>query len=236
MSAEKRIMIPIETTIPKSDTISGFPVIGDNCAGCGKPLEVENAWMTDGCPCNSPLGVNSMNETRWRLLMDLQQRQSRENESLAKFKAYVHARLDTAGVPTDPDSQHKAEGCRIGGRLDIVLAGAVLGIGQSGVGLIHRERLRQIHEDHRGARYTAEHDDQHTDGSILVAAGMIAMDVSGGTHTTDPELEHDEDAEWTERLAAHVQRKYADDPIRRLAIAGAMIAAEIDRLQRAVGK
>jgi hypothetical protein len=43
-------------------------------------------------------------------------------ESLAEFKAYVHRRLDEAGVPTDPDSPHKAEGCRIGGRLDIVLA------------------------------------------------------------------------------------------------------------------
>jgi hypothetical protein len=42
--------------------------------------------------------------------------------ALAKFKAYVHRRLDEAGVPTDPDSPHKAEGCRIGGRLDIVLA------------------------------------------------------------------------------------------------------------------
>lgn len=47
-----------------------------------------------------------------------------ERDKLKKFKEYVHARLDAAGVPTDPDSPHKAEGCRIGGRLDIVLAGA----------------------------------------------------------------------------------------------------------------
>jgi hypothetical protein len=104
-----------------SDIIGGFPVISDNCAGCGKPLLIENAWMTDGCPCNTPLGVNSMNETRWRLLMELQQKQSHEVEALAKFKAYVHRRLDEAGVPADPDSPHKAEGCRIGGRLDFVL-------------------------------------------------------------------------------------------------------------------
>lgn len=43
-------------------------------------------------------------------------------EKLEQFKAYVHARLDAAGVPADPESPHKAEGCRIGGRLDIVLA------------------------------------------------------------------------------------------------------------------
>lgn len=43
-------------------------------------------------------------------------------EALSSFKSYVHKRLDDAGVPTDPDSPHKAEGCRIGGRLDLVFA------------------------------------------------------------------------------------------------------------------
>lgn len=42
--------------------------------------------------------------------------------NLQKFKEYVHQRLDEAGVPVDPDSPHKAEGCRIGGRLDYVLS------------------------------------------------------------------------------------------------------------------
>lgn len=53
----------------ETDTIGGFPYKDANCKGCGKPLTIENAPVTDGCPCNSPLGVNSMNETRWRLLM-----------------------------------------------------------------------------------------------------------------------------------------------------------------------
>lgn len=66
----------------ETDTIGGFPVVSDTCAGCGKPLLLENAWMTDGCPCNTSLGVNSLNETRWRLLMELQQQQSRELEML----------------------------------------------------------------------------------------------------------------------------------------------------------
>lgn len=99
---------------------------------------------------------------------------------------------------------------------------------KSGVCLISLERLRQ--KEDKG--FDAAHDDAHDDGSLLLAAGKIAMDCSGGTHPTDPELEDDEEADWTDRLAAHVLRKYADDPIRRLAIAGAMIAAEIDRLQR----
>lgn len=42
-------------------------------------------------------------------------------DKLQRFKDYVHARLDAAGVPTDPDSPHKAEGCRIGGRLDVLI-------------------------------------------------------------------------------------------------------------------
>lgn len=58
--------------------IGGFPVVQSICMGCGKTLLLENAWMTDGCPCNSVLGVNSMNETRWLLLMQLQQSQARE--------------------------------------------------------------------------------------------------------------------------------------------------------------
>lgn len=66
------------------DTIGGFPHALPDCGGCGKPLEIDNAWMTDGCPCNSPLGVNSMNETRWRLLMRLQQQQSRRLEELER--------------------------------------------------------------------------------------------------------------------------------------------------------
>lgn len=40
---------------------------------------------------------------------------------LVGFKDYVHFRLDGAGVAIDPDSPHKAEGCRIGGRLDVLI-------------------------------------------------------------------------------------------------------------------
>jgi hypothetical protein len=43
-------------------------------------------------------------------------------DKLQAFKDYCHARLDAAGVSADPESSHKAEGCRIGGRLDEVFA------------------------------------------------------------------------------------------------------------------
>lgn len=44
----------------------------------------------------------------------------KEIDKLQKFKDYVHERLDKMGVPVDPESPHKAAGCRIGGRLDYI--------------------------------------------------------------------------------------------------------------------
>lgn len=70
--------------VANTDTIGGFPYADPNCKACGAELKVENAWMTDGCPCNNPLGINSMNETRWRLLMQLQQQQAHELEELMR--------------------------------------------------------------------------------------------------------------------------------------------------------
>lgn len=66
-----------------TDIIGGFPIAQPHCLGCGKELLLENAWMTDGCPCNHVLGVNNQNETRWRLLIQLQQRTHSECEQLA---------------------------------------------------------------------------------------------------------------------------------------------------------
>lgn len=43
-------------------------------------------------------------------------------QKLEEFKAYVHSRLDDAGIPTHPEGPHSAAGCRIGDRLDIALA------------------------------------------------------------------------------------------------------------------
>lgn len=43
-----------------------------------------------------------------------------ERDDLGAFKAYVHRRLDAAGVPAHPNGPHSAEGCRVGDRLDIL--------------------------------------------------------------------------------------------------------------------
>ncbi len=73
-----------------ADIIGGFPQVDPNCKGCGKPLTVANAWMTDGCPCNTNLGINSQNETRWRLLMELQQQQARSIERAITSCSRLH--------------------------------------------------------------------------------------------------------------------------------------------------
>ena len=67
----------------RTDVVGNFPIVNSKCMGCQKPLLLENAWMADGCPCNSSLGVNNQNEYRWRLLMQLQQQQSYE---LSQYK------------------------------------------------------------------------------------------------------------------------------------------------------
>ena len=54
------------------------------CYGCQQPLLLENAWMEDGCPCNTRAGVNNLNLYRWKLLHDLQQAQSHKLEAAQK--------------------------------------------------------------------------------------------------------------------------------------------------------
>jgi hypothetical protein len=71
-------------------------------------------------------------------------------DALQAFKDYVHRRLDDAGVPVDPESPHKAAGCRIGGRLDAVFA--------------DRDRLRAAIEQAPHGRYCLGDDFLMADG------------------------------------------------------------------------
>ena len=97
----------------------------------------------------------------------------------------------------------------------------------SGAELISAERKRQIEVE----GWTPEHDDQHRECELLDAAlcyagmaGSQIMDADRGVEAFDGLLEAWpwEDAWW----------KPSTDPIRNLEKAGALIAAEIDRLQR----
>lgn len=93
-----------------------------------------------------------------------------------------------------------------------------------GVALIAAERRRQIEE--KG--YTAQHDDEHADSEILHVAGELVNYV-------DPGITLDPDDHWG--IINRTDCKYPDDEsaadLRLLVIAGALIAAEIDRRQRA---
>ena len=85
---------------------------------------------------------------------------------------------------------------------------------KTGIELIAEERTRQIAVE----GWTPEHDDQHTNGALAVNAAAQAC--AG----TDAQVEDFGDAPiWPLRFK---------NRINQLAKAGALIAAEIDRLQR----
>jgi len=92
----------------------------------------------------------------------------------------------------------------------------------TGVERIAAERLRQ--ETAEG--YTAAHDDTHTDGEMAAAAYCLLFEHTQGPGCVDDE---DEPEDWVQALALKMRHA---DPVRRLEVAGALIAAEIDRLQR----
>ena len=101
-----------------------------------------------------------------------------------------------------------------------------------GVELIAVERKRQIEAE----GWTPEHDDGHTEGELVEAAIRYAyegirrgLDPSEVTDFNLPKWPWDR-ASWKPSATRGVIRR--PDAIRNLAKAGALIAAEIDRLQR----
>jgi hypothetical protein len=94
---------------------------------------------------------------------------------------------------------------------------------ETGSYLIACERMRQIQD--KG--WDSKHDDKHTDRSLLNAAILLALDVYNGSMVDPLQVE-----DWPDQLCLRVRENYGTDVVRRLTIAGAMIAAEIDRLQR----
>jgi hypothetical protein len=68
------------------------------------------------------------NDANWRVFSNIAEQYAaacvtEATEKSSEFKKYVHKRLDDAGIPVDPESPHKAAGCRVGGRLDWFLSG-----------------------------------------------------------------------------------------------------------------
>jgi hypothetical protein len=80
----------------------------------------------------------------------------------------------------------------------------------NGVQKIAAERMRQIEDE----KWTPEHDDEHDEEELASAAVAYAWN--------NPDMWPWESERW----------KPSNDPIRNLVKAGALIAAEIDRLER----
>jgi len=87
----------------------------------------------------------------------------------------------------------------------------------NGVQIIALERRRQVQQE----GWTAEHDDQHTEAQLLAAA-VCYLHNAGNFKMALPRAWPWSDYWW----------KPTGDRVRDLAKAGALIAAEIDRLQR----
>lgn len=98
---------------------------------------------------------------------------------------------------------------------------------KKGIELIAEERARQINVE----GWTPEHDDEHTDSELGFAACYYAIPclirVDGVTVTPLDLYPDTWSADWAKR---------GSDRVRNLVKAGALIAAEIDRLQRRAGE
>lgn len=92
---------------------------------------------------------------------------------------------------------------------------------QTGIQLIEAERQRQIDKE----KWTFEHDDEHKNGDLRDAAEAYLLQLRRRGHWSEkntPEMWPWDREFW----------KPSADPIRQLVKAGALIAAELDRLQR----
>lgn len=90
---------------------------------------------------------------------------------------------------------------------------------KTGIEIIAEERQRQIEVE----GWTPEHDDEHIFGEMAQAAACYAHP------NTFKRLDM---VEWPESWSLDYYKPTPDDRIRELAKAGALIAAEIDRLNR----
>jgi len=87
----------------------------------------------------------------------------------------------------------------------------------TGALLISQERERQK----KSEGFTEEHDDSQNDGILAILAAELAIDSTNAT------IEHDCESDSRGLCAKH-----RDTKIKQLVVAGALIAAEIDREMR----
>lgn len=103
---------------------------------------------------------------------------------------------------------------------------------KTGAELIAEERARQISQE----GWTPEHDDKHSYGQ-LIAAAMCYAELPLIRMTYKPDTAREKTSDMLDRWPWHEDWwKPSDQAVRNLTKAGALIAAEIDRLQRLAGK
>ncbi|MFN7318580.1 MAG: hypothetical protein ACK5S6_03615 [bacterium] len=86
---------------------------------------------------------------------------------------------------------------------------------RSGIDLIEAERRRQV----KSEGWSAEHDDTHREGELAIEAALWATEQTARKSFRDG-------------MCGPESHRQSKSRIRQLVIAGALIAAEIDRLQR----
>ena len=91
----------------------------------------------------------------------------------------------------------------------------------TGVELIAQERAEQI-EKHG---WTSEHDAKHDSGALAIVAATLAV-MHTDSKVSDPKAKH-----GTNNNPWGLEAKHKADAIHSLKVAGALIAAEIDRIQ-----
>ena len=100
----------------------------------------------------------------------------------------------------------------------------------TGIELIAAERERQIKEE----GWTAEHDEQHEEDELAWAAVYYAMPKPLAFHCPRVgRCEIHPFAVFPQNWNSHWAKRDEKDRIRQLVVAGALIAAEIDRIQEA---
>lgn len=97
---------------------------------------------------------------------------------------------------------------------------------ESGIELIAAERKRQV----EGEGWTPEHDDEHSDGSLAVAAVCYATQANQGLYYDGKKLREAALQHWP--WSRTWWKPSPENRVRELVKAGALIAAEIDRIQR----
>lgn len=113
---------------------------------------------------------------------------------------------------------------------------------RTGIELIAAERLRQVVEE----EWSAQHDAQHSDGALAAAAAVYAAPVPIYRDATQEELKDDDSTQSNyiqdrDNLMFSLRHVWPwlpgdlkrGDRVRELVKAGALIAAEIDRLHQA---